>query len=134
MERVFELRTEPHKATIGNVTLLLQAEIEGARFAGAYTALQAAQRKFKPTGNKATSTKHAKEADLNAEDLAGLSSAMRDFVGTFVMDETREAYDSLRLPDRVLVELVEWVGELYGSGSGNGEAAAADDGGQSSDS
>lgn len=122
----FAIRTEPHTADVGGVQLLFVAETLGSEFAEAYSALREAQQKV--TGRKASSTKHAKEeAGTDPAALKELHEAMRGFVRGFLLPESHAAFDGLRLPDRVLVQLLEWTAELYGSGAGN------DDGGQSSD-
>lgn len=120
MQRTFEIRTEPHQAVIGDVTLLLEPEIEGARFATAYDKLRTVQTKVNASkGNKASSTKHAKDDGLDAATLTELSSAMREFIDGFLLPESRAVFESMRLPDRVLIQLMEYAAELYGGGSGN---------------
>lgn len=125
--RTFTLNVDPHAAVIGDVTLWFQAEAVGTEFLDAYKDLRAVQQKVQ--GSKASSTKHAKAEDVSTETLAELHAAMRSFVGTFLMPESRDAFTTLRLPDRVLLQLVEYMAELYGSGTGNPDA----DGGTSSD-
>lgn len=130
-ERVFEIRTEPHKAVIGGIAILFQAEIVGAQFAQAYNKLRSVQDRVNSAkGSKASSTKNAKAENVSPELLAELSAAMTDFVGGFVTPESETAFAGLRLPDRVLVELMQWVAELYGSGGGN----PSDSGGSSTGS
>lgn len=126
----FHLNTEPHVATVGTVDLLFEAEVIGAEFASAYAALREVQAKLPERSAKATSTKHAKKDGELPEPavLAEISEAMREFIGRFLLPASREDFAGLRLPDRVLVELMEWVAELYGGGSGNRDA----DGGTSS--
>lgn len=128
--RSFALNTTPHEATVGSVTLLFEPEVIGAEFAEAYEQLRDVQQKVKGAGgSKASSTKHARAESVDAGVLGELSDAMRKFVGTFLLEESQAAFADLRLPDRILVQLMEWVAELYGSGSGNLDAA----GGTSSD-
>lgn len=128
--RTFAINTTPHEAIIGDTTLLFEPEVLGAEFAQAYDMLRTVQQKVKGAeGGKASSTKHAKADSVDASVLADLSDAMRVFVATFLLDESREAFAGMRLPDRVLVQLMEYAAELYGGGSGNPDAA----GGTSSD-
>lgn len=134
--RNFAINTEPHEAVIGSTTLLFEPEVIGAEFAEAYEQLRAVQQKVKGAqGGKASSTKHAKADTADAAVLGELSQAMREFVNTFLLEESREAFASLRLPDRILVQLMEWAAELYGGGSGGGGAEGNTDaaGGTSSD-
>lgn len=128
--RTFAINTDPHTAVIGSTTLLFEPEVIGADFAEAYDQLREVQQMVKgATGNKASGTKHAKESTVDAATLTKLSEAMREFVGRFLLEESKAEFAALRLPDRILVELLEFTSELYGSGSGNPAAA----GGTSSD-
>lgn len=124
-ERVFEVRTKPHTARIGDQTFLFQPEAEGAEFVKAYTELQDVQaevaRKLKPA--KASSSKHAKQAETDLSIVADLDRAMREFLSGLMLEESREAFAATRIPQRVLVEMIEWTAELYGGGSGNQDAA-----------
>lgn len=130
-ERVFSLRTEPHRAVIGDIVLLFEPESYGADFLDSYNKLRAVQSRVgrKTVGTKASSSKHAKEPDLSAEDLADLNSTMREFITRFLLPESAEVFKATRLPDRILLELIEFAAELYGGGSGNPDA----DGGTSTD-
>ena len=117
--KTFEIRTDPHEAVIGSTTLLFEAEVIGAEFAQAYSSLRDVQQKVKGAqGGKASSTKHAKSDDIDADVLTELSDAMRGFVRRFMLPESQTVFDGLRLPDRILVQLMEYVAELYGGGSG----------------
>lgn len=126
MERVFEIRTEPHRAVIGQNTLLFQPEADGAEFVSAYGKLQQKQEEAasleKP--RKASSTKHAKSplSETELSTVAVLEAAMRDFLAEFLLPDSRDVFKGLKLPQRVLIELIEWVAELYGGGSGNPDA------------
>jgi len=120
-ERVFTVRTEPHRAVIGDTTLLLVPEASSGDFLDAYNKMRAAQDLFnkKSAGAKASGTKHAKAADLDPEALGKLTQTMREFISRFLMPESAPVFASLKLPDRVLLELIEFAAELYGGGSGN---------------
>lgn len=158
----FAINTEPHVADVGGTQLLFQPEVVGAEFAQAYAELREVQKSVK--GNKASSTKHAKDDDTSPETLLKLNHAMRSFLSGFMLPESAEIFSrhelthkgevqvftsaeqaaavaeelgvtntlvdkSMRLPDRILVQLMEWVAELYGSAdSGKTDAP----GGQSS--
>jgi hypothetical protein len=127
----FAINTEPHEAKVGDTVLFFEPEVIGAEFAQAYDALRKVQAKVKANkGAKASSTKHAKEEEaLDTETLIEISDAMRSFIRQFLLSESRDKFASMRVPDRVLSELMEWVAELYGGGSGNPDAG----GGTSSD-
>lgn len=121
MERVFEIRTEPHTARIGGAALLFQPEVIGSEFMTAYAKLREAQRKV--TGSKGNSSKPARAEDTSPETLAEVTAAMHSFIRGLLLPESVPAYDALRLPDRVLIELIEWTAELYGGGTGKSPAA-----------
>lgn len=122
--KTFEIRTEPHEAVIGPHTLLLEPEVIGAEFAQAYSEIREVQNKVKSAqGGKSSSTKHAKADGLDADVLTELSDAMRAFVRQFMLPDSQSVFDGMRVPDRILVKLMEYVAELYGGGSGNPAAA-----------
>lgn len=128
--KTFEIRTQPHEAVIGPHTLLLEPEVIGSEFAQAYAAIREVQAKVKGAqASKGSSTKHAKVDGLDADVLTELSEAMRAFVRRFMLPDSQTVFDGMRVPDRILVKLMEYVAELYGGGSGNPAAA----GGTSSD-
>lgn len=108
----FAIRTEPHEALIGDVRLLFVSEVIGAVFAQAYAELRDVQKAV----NDAQS---AKDGSFDPAVLTELHEAMRSFVRTFLTPESHSAFNSMQLPDRVLVQLIEWTGELYGGASGN---------------
>lgn len=108
MERSFEIRTDPHVINVGSARLLLEAEVIGAEFASAYSGLKAAQRQVSAAGD-----------DIGPDELLAVNEGMRDFLRRFMLPESKEAFDALKLPDRILVQMLEFVAELYGGGSGN---------------
>lgn len=116
--KTFTINQTPHEAIIGDVTLLFVPETSGALFAESYSALREAQASITAAGE-----------NVGATELKTVSAGMRHFVESFLLPESLDAFDSLTLPDRVLVQLLEYVAELYGSGSA-GKADA--DGGPSS--
>lgn len=121
--KTFQIRTEPHIADLGTAKLNFLPEVAGALFVEAYNGLRAVQTKL--NGRKANSTKHAKsDEDISPEVLLELSEAMTSFVRKFlVSDDERAKFDSMEIPDRVLADLLNWLAELYGGGSGNPDAA-----------
>jgi len=124
MERVFNIRTEPHRAVVGDVTLLLIPECSGSDFLDAYKNLRDVQTRVnrKSSGVKASSSKHAKDADIDVAELADLSRTMREFVASFLLPESVAPFETMNLPDRILLQLIEFAAELYGGGSGNPDA------------
>ena len=115
--KTFEIRTEPHTAVIGALKLLFQPEVPGALFASAYSGLKEAQRAITDAGD-----------NVGAAELTAVNEGMRAFIESFLVPESVTAFDAAVLPDRVLVQLLEWTSELYGGNQGN------DRGGQSTGS
>jgi hypothetical protein len=126
-ERTFNINTEPHTARIGEHVLLFEPEVIGSDFIQAYTALQDVQQRASASNRparKASATQHAKASEVpDTKILKELDSAMRAFLEELLVPESRETFRTMRLPQRVLVQLIEWVTELYGGGSGNPDAA-----------
>ncbi|QBZ73489.1 hypothetical protein SEA_MISCHIEF19_4 [Streptomyces phage Mischief19] len=118
-ERSFAINTEPHVFNVGDVKLLLQPEVVGAEFATAYADLRKVQTRVQQSQKlaKASSTKHkAAEADgIDADVLTDLHEAMRSFLRRFMLPASQEVFDGLRLPDRILVAMLEAAAELYGT-------------------
>jgi hypothetical protein len=104
----FAINQEPHKAEIGEHTILFQPEAVGAAFVQAYSGLREVQKQVTAAGDEV-------DADL----LTAVNTEMRAFLARFMLPESAELFETLKLPDRVLVQLLEWVAELYGGGSGN---------------
>jgi hypothetical protein len=113
-EKSFAINTEPHVATIGEHRLLFEPEVIGAEFAQAYSGLKQAQKQVK-----------AAKDDVGPDELLAVNAGMRDFLRRFMLPDTAELFDTLKLPDRVLVQLLEWVAELYGGSSGNGRGGSS---------
>lgn len=122
-EKSFSINTEPHVANIGNHRLEFLPEVVGTDFAEGYATLVEVQQKVKTT--KASSTKHAKAEGMDPKTLRELHDGMRAFLSGLMMPDSQELFATLRLPDRILVQLLEWVAELYGGGSGKGEGTGS---------
>lgn len=123
-ERVFTIRTEPHRAVIGETTLFLVPEANSGDFLDSYNQMRTAQEVLhrKTNGSKSSSTKHAKASEVDTEALAQVNRSMRDFVTRFLLPDSVPVFQNMTLPDRVLLELIEFAAELYGGGSGNPDA------------
>lgn len=141
--RTFALNTEPHVAQVGDTTLEFQPEVMGDDFMDAYAALREAQQPIGVDINDLANVDSAQLrtvsrslraflARLMLEESARLFTRLDVVKAGEVLESfsdlaEAEAYaakvrggarvvDALRLPDRVLVELLEWVVELYGGG------------------
>lgn len=139
----FHINTEPHTAIIGDVTLSFEAEVIGAEFASAYAGLKVAQKQITDAGDNVgeaellavnkgmrefvsrfllpESKRVFDRFEINYKDQV---EAFTDSVAAAARAEELGVTDtlvdkSLKLPDRVLVQLLEFVAGLYGGGSGN---------------
>jgi hypothetical protein len=143
--RTFTLNTEPHIAVVGDVELKFQPEVYGDEFLDAYERLQEANRRL---GVDVTNLSGVDPAKLRAtvRSLRGFLARLMlpesapiiarwdvvskgKVLGTYTDPEEAEEHvarvkgaelrdESMRLPDRVLVQLLEWAVELYGGGNG----------------
>lgn len=147
MKKIITLNTEPHEAEVGPYKLYFQPEMYGDEFLDAYGRLQEVQKTLEGGDDSATMSGDQVRslygemktflARLMTEESAAEFSrfevvvdgatvgvhiaredaeaaAADDFNGATVVDK------SIRLPDRVLVKLMEWVVELYGGLEGGG--------------
>ncbi|CAL9613654.1 hypothetical protein SUDANB1_05680 [Streptomyces sp. enrichment culture] len=139
----FALNTEPHEAAIGDIVLKFIPEVYGDEFLDAYIQLRDAQKSVGGGGEnadpaelrQAMASLRAFLADLMTEESRVLFTRVDVVKGGEVL-ETFQSWDEaetyaegvvggasvvqhLRLPARVLTELMEWVAELYGGGTSN---------------
>ncbi|MFI9026298.1 hypothetical protein [Streptomyces sp. NPDC053560] len=140
--RTFTLNTEPHVATVGETQLLFQPEVMGDEFLDAYEALQESQKRLGvDVNNLAAADPEALRAVVRALRLFLARLMLPESAETFARWEVRKDGETvsahgtpekaeeaaakvegtvkdvgMRLPDRVLVELLEWAVELYGGG------------------
>lgn len=128
-ERTFMIRTEPNRAVIGDHVLLFVPEVPGTYFIESYLHLQSVQASIEieqATRAKVNSSKHSKAAPVDIERVKAANAAADAFLIRFLLDdEAKQVFKAVRptLPDRTVVELINWVAELYGGGSGNPPAA-----------
>lgn len=120
-ERTFSIRTEPIPFRVGDTRLFLVPEADGADFVEAYEELRTAQARL--TGRKATSSKPGKAEDVSAQSLRQVSTALRAFVDRFLTEDSKAVFADLKVPDRILVEITEYLAEVFGGGSGNRDEA-----------
>lgn len=112
--RTFAINDQPHEAKIGEHALLFQPEVVGARFAQAYAGLREVQKQVTAAGD-----------DVDPDLLTAVNTEMRAFLANFMLPDSVKVFDTLELPDRVLVQLLQWVAELYGGGSGNADGGSS---------
>ncbi|WP_406177966.1 hypothetical protein [Streptomyces canus] len=142
MRKSFALHTEPHVADIGGTELLFQPEVMGDEFMDAYAELRDAQKaKGVDMDNLADADPKDVRRTVRALRLFLARQMVEDSADLFLRlnvdkdGETLESFqdldqaeeyaaqhdgarvtDALRLPTRVIVEMLEWVVELYGGG------------------
>lgn len=104
--RQFSIRTEPHVAQIGDVELKLVPEMVGSSFLDGYEKLREAQKDGSGDGTDPASIRR-------------VTTALREFLSSMMLPESAETFAGMELPDRILIQLVEWSAELYGGGSGS---------------
>ncbi|MDI9829682.1 hypothetical protein [Streptomyces sp. KAU_LT] len=144
-QKTFTLNTEPHVATLGDTELLFQPETYGDEFLEAYEQFRDAQRE--KTGVDVEDLQGSSAEQLRAvtrslrvflgrmmlPESADLFLRVDVLVGGKVvqsfqdreealeyaagLDEKAAVQDALRLPDRILMELLQWVTSLYSGGS-----------------
>lgn len=144
--KTFTLNTEPHLAEIGEHKLYFLPEVYGDEFLDAYNRLVEAQKGLAGSDPSETSTDELRlmyqemrtflarlMADESARtfcrfEVVPLSGG--EHLGPYLSrEEADEAAlevaggatvedRSLRLPDRILVQIMEWVVELYGGKTG----------------
>lgn len=155
--KTFALNTEPHVAHVGDIALQFQPEVMGDDFMEAYAGLRDAQQANGVDIEKLAEVEPSQLRGVHRSLRAFLAALMLPesadlflrldvvkagkVLSSFeTLDEAEEAagkvkgggariVDGLRLPDRVLVELLEWVVELYGGGqrppTSSGDSAPA---------
>lgn len=104
--RSFALNTEPHRAEIGDAVLLFEPEVAGDVFLDAYATIRDAQKAISGVENP------------EPEQIRNVTAALREFLASFMLPESQPVFAELRLPDRILTELLNWIMEIYGAGAG----------------
>lgn len=103
--KTFAYNTEPHIAEIGPHLLEFTPEVDGASFAASVDAMQ---------------------GRMGSERSQEVVAALREFISGLLLPDSREEFAAVALPTRVLLELLEWVTELYGKRpTGPSSASAA---------
>lgn len=103
--RKFEVGKEPHVAEIGDdVELKFVPELVTSELIEPLKALQQAQKRILGQNPEQI------DVELTQENVV----AMRDLLGALMLPDSAEAFASMTLPDRIVVQLVQWVMEVYG--------------------
>jgi hypothetical protein len=106
----FSLHTEPHVAEIGDdLTFAFQPEVDGDDFLDAYDALKERYSGLQLGGG----------ADLDGVqtgDLREAIGAVRAFLAELMLPADAARFATAKLPNRIIMQLLEWVMEIYGGG------------------
>jgi hypothetical protein len=141
--REFALNTEPHVAKVGETELLFQPEVMGDEFLEAYATMRDATKREKGVDVEALDTSSpealrsvtrglrlflAKLMLPESAELITRLDVMHDGVAVATFHDLDEATehaagiegakvrDAFRIPDRILLQLLEWTVELYAGG------------------
>lgn len=121
-KKTFALNTDPHVATVGDTDLLFKPEVMGDEFMDYYGALKETYAEL--------GIDESDMSDLSTEQLKKSEAAVRTFVSSTMLEESVKIFSTMRLPTRVLLQLLDWVMEVYGDGrpptspSGSSKASA----------
>jgi hypothetical protein len=106
----FSLHTEPHVAEIGDdLTFAFRPEVDGDAFLDAYDSLRERYSGLHLGGG----------ADLDGvqtSDLREAIGAVRTFLAELMLPESAARFETAKLPNRIIMQLLEWVMEIYGGG------------------
>lgn len=143
-KKTFALNTEPHVASVGDTDLLFKAEVMGDEFMDALGELREAQKAasgidledLQSLDSDALRAASRALRNFLAELMLPESAAVFTRVEVIADGAVVATYqdraaaqehadgiagakvaDALPLPDRILVQLMEWVTELYGGGA-----------------
>lgn len=105
MRQVFSLNSEPHIAEIGDTELVFQPEADSDQFVDAWAAMQKAKESLE--GQQQT-----------PESIRKGTKEARKFITTFMDQDSAKEFAKMKLPDRILVQLVKWITEIYGNNGG----------------
>jgi hypothetical protein len=104
----FALHTEPHVAEIGDeLAFSFRPEVDGDEFLDAYDALK----------DRYSGLQLGNGADPNAiqtADLREAIGAVRAFLATLMLPESAAEFATTPLPNRIVMQLLEWAMEIYG--------------------
>jgi hypothetical protein len=108
----FSLHTEPHVAEIGDeLAFEFQPEVDGDQFLDAYDALKERYSGLQlGDGNDL--------AQIQTADLREAIGAVRDFLASLMLPQSAAEFATAKLPNRVVMQLLEWAMEIYGGNDG----------------
>lgn len=114
--RKFELNTEPHVAEVGEHEFKFKPEVYSDEYLDAWANMQAML---------AGLNREDKDPTAIKERAVTSTTAIKEFVAALMLPESAELFATIKLPDRVLLEIERWVLEVYGlrpTGSSSGSS------------
>ncbi|MEC3995148.1 hypothetical protein VSR01_17060 [Actinacidiphila sp. DG2A-62] len=109
----FSLHTEPHVAEIGDdLVLEFQPEVDGDAFLDSYEQLKDRYSGLQLGGGNDL-------ALLQTSDLREAIGAVRDFLASLMLPESAARFADVKLPNRIVMQLLEWAMEIYGGNDGS---------------
>lgn len=123
----FSLHTEPHVAEIGDdLAFAFHPEVDGDAFLDAYDQLKDRYSGLQLDGGAGLD-------GVQTSDLREAISAVRAFLSELMLPEAAARFATTKLPNRIVLQLLEWVMEIYGGGrpptSSGGSATTSRPGG-----
>ncbi|WP_225846888.1 hypothetical protein [Streptomyces sp. HPF1205] len=107
----FSLHTEPHVAEIGDeLAFEFRPEVDGDEFLDAYDALKERYSGLQLAGGDLGS--------IETSDLREAIGAVRAFLGSLMLPGSVARFESTPLPNRIVMQLLEWAMEIYGGNDG----------------
>lgn len=103
----FSLNTEPHVAEVGEHLFEFRPEVYGDEFLDGYTAMIEAQQALSGDDGR-----------LDPAKLRELIQQLKDFLVPFMLEESAARFQETKLPQRVYMQLLEWIAEVYGGAAG----------------
>lgn len=120
----FTVNTEPHVAEIGDIELLFRPEVNGGEFLDKILDMQEHLAPLAALATRMQADPESLSPD-DVEKLRGATRALSAFVGNYLIEESKPVFAEAALPDRVLVELLAWLKEVYSGGRPTGSATGS---------
>lgn len=117
----FTVNTEPHVAEVGDDEFLFKPEAYTDELIEAWASLRVLEEASAATQEKKGDGDKIDPTDL-VERTKRASSSIRQFIASMMLEESVPRFNEVKLPDRVLIEMMRWVMEVYGlrpTGSSN---------------
>lgn len=124
----FTVNTEPHVAEIGDDEFLFKPEAYTDELMDAWASLRTLEDATAQTRTKDPDDGTPVDPTEVVERAKRASASIRQFVVSMMLEASIPRFNEVKLPDRVLIELMRWVMEVYGlrpTGSSNGSSESS---------